>query len=184
MAQRPVSRMMKCGGGWIAGILAALVGAMMLWSAIGLRLSAETFVDVPTERVWAFFEDPHNLPKWDRSVASIEITSPPPYGVGSTFQTLSPVQNGRVTPTSYLVTELVPGERATIDVVDSAEFARASWVTRVERSGGGTRVLIDVEFRPKLQYFFLAPLLYFSRDNMGVTDMDYLREALEAYGRE
>ncbi|MGI5127931.1 SRPBCC family protein [Pseudonocardia sp. CA-107938] len=169
--------------GTVVAVLAGLVGATMVWSAIGLRLSAETFVEVPPERVWAFFADPHNLPKWDRSVASIEITSSPPYGVGSTFETISPEQGGRVTRTSYRVAELVPGKRATIDVVDPEEFQRATWVTRVEPSGGGTGVLIDVEFRPKLQYFFLTPLLYFSRDNMGITDMRYLNEALAAYGR-
>lgn len=175
-------------GWWIGGgvvvVIVGLVGAMLVWTAVGVRLTAETSVDLPPARVWSFFEDPHNLAVWDRSVHSVEITSAPPYGVGSTFDTISPEQNGRVTRTSYLVTELVPGKSGSVDVVGSEQFRHATWITRVEPAGTGTRVVIEVEFQPKFQVFFLTPLLFFSRDNLMVADMDYLNDALVKYGRE
>ncbi|MEZ3160822.1 SRPBCC family protein [Microbacterium sp. BWT-B31] len=145
-----------------------------------VHLTAETTTGATPERVWEYFSDPHAIAEYDRSVASVEITSPPPYGVGSTFDTISPPRRGgRTIRTSYRVTEVIEPERAVSELVGSSVFCRAAWEMCVEPIGEGTRVTIGVDFVAKPQFFFLAPLLRIAQRNLLATDMDVLREALE-----
>jgi hypothetical protein len=40
----------------------------------------------PIEEVWSFLLDTFNIPRWNRSWLALRPTSPPPLGLGSTFQ--------------------------------------------------------------------------------------------------
>lgn len=164
-------------------VLAGTVAILLVASARGVRMSADTVVSLSPEQTWAFFNDPNNLAKWDRSVARVEVTSPPPYGVGTTLDTISPERNGQVTRSSYRISEVVPGQRTRADLIDSAQFQRAQWTTSIEPVDTGTRIVSEIEFSPKPQYFFLTPVLWLSQNNLE-TDMRYLHDALEAYGRD
>lgn len=163
--------------------LTAVIVTLLVIAQNGVTMRAQTTVSLSPEQTWMFFEDVENLAGWDRSVARVEPTSPPPYGVGSTFDTFSPAPPGAAEQrSSYRVVELRPVQSARIDLVDSSTFQRASWNTRLEPTADGTRVVIEVEFSPKPQYFFLVPVLYLNQGNLD-TDMEYLRTALEDFGR-
>lgn len=120
------------------------------------------------------------MAEYDRSVEQVEVTSPGPYGVGTTFDTISPPRRGgRTTRTSYRVAELVEGRSARSELVGSTMFRKAVWELRVEPATEHTRVAINVDFVAKPQFFFLAPLLRLAQRNLLATDMDVLHDALE-----
>lgn len=145
-----------------------------------MHLSGEATTGAAPEQVWEYVRDPHRLVEYDRSVARVEVTSAPPYGVGTTFETISPPQRGgRTTRTSYRIAEIVDGERASAELVGSAMFRSAVWEIHVEPSGEGSHVTIGVDFVAKPQFFFLAPLLRLAQRNLLATDMDVLHDALE-----
>jgi len=60
----------------------------------------------PQEDVWRFLADPSNLPRWDKSVAEVEVNETTPPGVGFAFTTVgypgSGPDRGRMT---YRVTQ-------------------------------------------------------------------------------
>jgi hypothetical protein len=177
MAARKDSRLRRIAL-LVTGVLVATVAVLLVIADRGITLRTQTVVTVAPEQTWAFFADVENLATWDRSVLMTEPTSPPPYGVGSTFDTISP--DGVLT--SYRVAEYVPGNSVRVDVVGSTTFRRASWVTRIEPVPEGTRVVFEAEFAPYPQFAFLVPVLYLSQGNLN-TDMEYLNATLEEFGR-
>lgn len=74
-----------------------------------MRFEERVFVARPVEHVWAFVEDLSNLPRWDRGVARVEVTSWTG-GVGTTFDTFAKNDRGRM---SQEVTEAEPNRRHT-----------------------------------------------------------------------
>jgi hypothetical protein len=160
--------------------LIATVASLLVLSGRGVRMAADTVVSLSPDQTWEFFRDPGNLAKWDRSVARVEPTTSAPMGVGYTFDTIGLAPEAK--RSSYRVTEFTPKRSARTALVNSDTFQRASWYTRLEPADGGTRIVIEVEFAPKLQYFFLMPVLFLSRNNLE-TDMRYLHDEIEAYGR-
>lgn len=146
-----------------------------------VQLFASTTVDLPAPRVWDYMRDPHHMAEYDRSVARVEMTSPKPYGVGTTFETISPVRrSGRTTRTSYRVCEIVEGERAASELVGSRVFRRAVWEVRVPPAEDGTAVAVAVDFAVRPLFFFVAVVLRLAQRNLLATDMRVLHDALEA----
>lgn len=162
--------------------LGAVCAGLLAWSSHGVRLRTSTVVSLAPDRAWQFFVDPNNLARWDRSVKRVEPKTPAPIGPGYAFDTVAPGPEGTQTRSSYRVTGFTPRRGASIDLIGSPQFRRARWHTRLEPVPGGTRIVIEVEFAPRPRYFFLTPVLYLSRDNL-TTDMDYLHDEVEAYGR-
>jgi hypothetical protein len=147
-------------------------------SASWIRLHSETVVSLTRDQVWAFFEDVDNLAKWDRSVARVERTTSGPIGVGYQFDTISP-SGQRM---SYRVSELIPKDRATIDLVNSDMFDRAQMDRHV--GVGGRRHTRDDRCRVRAETPVLLSdaALLLNQDNLK-TDNDYLHDEMEAYGR-
>ena len=140
---------------------------MHLESSMGVRQTVE--------RVWAFFVDPANLPKWDRSVATVIVPSPNNVGVGSTFDTLAP-SGMRM---SYRVTEFVPKQRISIRLVNSNMFKEALWTFKFEPIAGAVRIICRVDLIPRLRYSFLIPVLLLTYKAAFRRDLTYLKQALE-----
>jgi hypothetical protein len=129
--------------------------------------------------VWAFSVDPMAQKKWDRSVADVEITSPPPFGLGSTFSTIGPARRGRPgIITSYQVTEFEPITHATVAVVDSPTLRRAVWDFTFTPDGHGTHVEWNIELVPRPQYVPLGLVLRLNRAQL-VRDTRWFRQALD-----
>ncbi|GAA4606291.1 hypothetical protein BJY16_005754 [Actinoplanes octamycinicus] len=140
-----------------------------------------TTLDVPQSpgQVWAFSSDPMAQKKWDRSVAEVEVTSPEPFGAGSTFRTIGPARRGRPgIVTSYRVAAFEPETHARIEVVESRTLRRAVWEFRFAARGTGTHIEWRIALVPKPRYFFLGPVLRANRAQL-VRDMRWFRAALD-----
>ena len=144
-----------------------------------MRINVTFQVAQDPSDVWAFSVDPMAQKKWDRSVADVEVTSPPPFGLGSTFRTVGPARRGRPgLVTSYRVTEFEPVTHATVTVVDSPTLRRAVWDFRFTPDGTGTLVEWVIELVPKRRYFFLGLVLRLNRAQL-IRDAHWFRRALD-----
>jgi hypothetical protein len=143
-----------------------------------MHLESSVVVSQALERVWAFFVDPANLPRWDRSVATVIPTSPSTVGAGATFDTIAP-SGMRM---SYRVTDLVPRQRAEIRLVNSNMFKEALWTFIFEPLAEGVRINCQVDFTPRLRYSFLTPVLLLTYKDAFRRDLTYLKQALENDG--
>jgi ligand-binding SRPBCC domain-containing protein len=118
-----------------------------------MRFEERVFVVRPVEEVWAFFEDLDNLPKWDRGVARVQVTSWTG-GVGTTFDTFAKNGRGRM---SYEITEAEPNRRHTA-VTRSSFFKLATWEFDLQTADKGTNVTCISEFTLRSRYLFLVPV--------------------------
>jgi uncharacterized protein YndB with AHSA1/START domain len=145
-----------------------------------MRLRATIVVKTTPEKAWAFFSDPHNLSRWDRSVARVAITSLPPYGPGTTFDTFGPAKPGREGfRTSYEVRRIEEPHRADVRVTHSNVFARAAWETFLDPDDGAIRVTCIADFHLKPSYWPLAPILRTMGAAMMLRDLRHLKVELE-----
>jgi len=159
----------------------------VIFSNQEMHLESSIVIRKAPDEVWSFLEDVSNVPKWDRGVASVRVTSPGPAGIGSEFDTLSypkhPGEDQEWGRMSYRVTGWDRAGRSCvinlISTTGNARFFRsAAWLTRVDPLPEGSRVVSRVDFTLRLRYAFLAPVLYAKRRAI-LTDLKYLRQALE-----
>ncbi len=152
-----------------------------------MRLECSIEIRRRAEDVWRFLADPCNLSKWDRGVAAVEVThATVPPGVGFEFATMgypgSGPDAGRM---AYRVIEADSLQRDCSTVLTSrtgnARFFRtAQWRHRVKDAPEGSRVTFTAEFRLRLRYFLLAPVLYFMLGKSGIRrDLVSLKNVLE-----
>jgi|SRR5579872_4929333 len=150
-----------------------------------MRLSSDILIDRTPEQVGAFLDDPANVAKWDRGVASVEESSTP-RGAGFEFDTLAHNQlnlrdRGRM---SYRIREVDPvAGLCVVELTSKAGNARffksAEWHFQVRPEGEGARLTCTAAFDLRLRYCFLAPLLYWKRDAI-LLDLTLLKRAVES----
>ena len=138
-----------------------------------MHLQSHITVPQDIEHVSKFFFEPSNLPKWDRSVASVVPTSSVA-GVGSSFDTIAP--SGM--KMSYRVTELEYGRSTKIALSNSKMFKKALWHFQFDPESKGTKITCHVYFKLRAGYFLLAPILYLNRNAL-FRDLTFLKDALE-----
>jgi hypothetical protein len=145
-----------------------------------MRFQAEIIVPRSSAEVAAFFENPHNLARWDRSVARVEVRSTSPASVGFTFDTVAP-SGMRMT---YRITEHEPERRTTIELVSSSIFKHAAWYMHCDPVPGGVRIGCAVRFRLRARYALLIIPLLMSQKGALRRDLQELKAAIEtAYPR-
>jgi polyketide cyclase/dehydrase/lipid transport protein len=148
-----------------------------------MHLQAAIVVNRTTEHVWSFFSQLSNLAKWDRSVAQAIATSPEPFGVGSTFDTIAPVRKPRAGKEglrmSYRVTEYVPTRRFKALLVHSPMFKYAEWSMTTEEVPEGVRITCQADLSVRLRYSFLIPVLLLTYQDAFRRDLTYLKQAIE-----
>ncbi len=145
-----------------------------------MHLETNIIVPQSAEQVWALFDDPYFLVKWDRSVEQIIPTSKIPTGtVGFTFDTIAPLKKGqkKALRMSYRIIEFVPDYQTKIQLENSPIFNEAIWTMRIEPATDGTLITCLVDLRVKLKYFFMVPVLYLSRKAI-LTDLHYLKQVI------
>jgi uncharacterized protein YndB with AHSA1/START domain len=108
----------------------------------------ETEVPAPPAEVWRVVSDPNRLPQWWPQVARVEEAQPEAW----TKVLSSP--RGKTVRIDYTRLEAVQGERLVWrQELEESPFERilASSVTTLELSpaGGGTRVVIELEQKPR-----------------------------------
>ncbi len=131
------------------------------------------------EEIWEFFEDVNNLPRWDRGVARVEVTSGRevhPDGVGFAFDTIGHGERGRM---SYVITELSRYHSSTT-VTHSGYFKEARWRFVLEPIETGTKVVCEVIFTLRLRYLLLAPVLLAASGRGAIRkDLENLKHVVE-----
>ncbi len=70
-------------------------------------------IDRPADQVFAFVSDFENNPRWQQGMRSCRWTSPPPHGVGSTYDQVARFL-GKDIVSSFKVVEHEPGRRIKI----------------------------------------------------------------------
>jgi hypothetical protein len=119
--------------------------------------------------------DIENLPKWDRGVARVQVTSGDG-GVGSTFDTFAAGDRGRM---SYEVTRLrAPYEHES--VTRSGFFRLASWHFTLEAAAGGTNVTCVADFSLRVRHLWLAPVVAVIGPKAIRRDLAVLKRVAEA----
>jgi len=118
-----------------------------------MELRAEVDIGRPVSEVWSFFMDLSNLPRWDRGVATLEVTSDTG-GISTTFDTIG--HNGR--RMSIEVTHLEENYRHKA-VTRSGEFNWGEWDMTLVPSGTGTTVICLCRFSLRRRFVLLAPAL-------------------------
>lgn len=139
------------------------------------------------DEVWAYLGDVNNVARWDRGVASTEITSATPPAIGFEFDTLARSPRtakekdwGKM---SYRVTDIDPVRGCTIQLTSKTGNARffrnAEWRFRVEPDRLGSRVFCAADFRLRFPWQILAPVFFFMKSAIR-RDLENLRQQLES----
>ena len=97
-------------------------------------------VEAPVERVWAVLSDVERWPEWASTVTSVRRIDDGPLAVGSRAR----VEQPRIPPTEYVVTELEPGRSFTWVATGPGVRTTARHLLQ-ELGTGGTRVTLAVE---------------------------------------
>jgi uncharacterized protein YndB with AHSA1/START domain len=137
--------------------LAVKLGSPLSYAG-GLVFAKTATVQIsrPPEEVFAFVADARNRPLWDESVATEELTSPEPIGVGSTVRT-GLRSMGRDYILTWEITEHEPPSRQTIEST-SGPFP-TTLAYRLSPRDGGTLVEFSVTGRPTGMLRLLQPLI-------------------------
>ena len=150
-----------------------------------MRLESTIVIRRQAEEVWKFLTEPSNLVKWDRGVARVEKPdATAPAGVGFEFTTVGHASSGSdFGRTTYRVTEADPVERdCRVELASRTGNARfftaALWHVRVEDAPEGSKVMCSTEFRLRIRYLLIAPLLYFMKSAIR-RDLVNLKSVLE-----
>jgi carbon monoxide dehydrogenase subunit G len=117
---------------------------------------AEIQISRPPDEVFAFVEDARNRPRWDDSVESEELTSPPPIGRGTTVRTRLRSM-GREYEYTWEVVEHEPPNRMTIEST-SGPFP-TTLAFQLSGRDGGTWLAFSVFGRPRGLLRVLEPII-------------------------
>ena len=143
-----------------------------------MRLSVDCEINRPAGEVFGFVSDASNNPRWQKGQRSCEWTSPPPIGVGSTYEQQARFL-GRTVINRFEVTEYEPGRAITI------ESTEGSFPITVRRSvepldGSHSRMRAQIEGEPGGFFRLVGPLLRrFAQRSVG-SDYARLKRLLEA----
>jgi uncharacterized protein YndB with AHSA1/START domain len=111
-------------------------------------LRSETLVPAAPDDVWRLVSDPDALPRWWPGVARVEEAST------EAWTTVMRSPKGKAVRADYSLVDVEPGRRLSWrQEVEESPFERilASAVTEValEPDGGGTRVTVSLDQRPR-----------------------------------
>jgi len=81
---------------------------------VSVDVLVETTIARPLAAVAAYAGDPSNAPEWYANITSVEWRTEPPITIGSEMDFVARFL-GRTLSYTYRVTELVPGERLTME---------------------------------------------------------------------
>jgi uncharacterized membrane protein len=97
-------------------------------------------VESPVDQVWEVLADVERWPEWASTVTSVRRLDDGPLAVGSKAR----IEQPRIPPTEYVVTELEPGRSVTWVATGPGVRTTARHLLE-PLDGGGTRVTLAVE---------------------------------------
>jgi carbon monoxide dehydrogenase subunit G len=139
--------------------------------------TASVVIARPPDEVFAFVSDARNRPSWDDGVASEELTSPEPIGVGSTVRTRMRSM-GRDYEIDWEVVEHQPPTRQRIEST-SGPFPM-TLLYELTGDSDGTSVVFSVSGRPAGLTRLMEPVI--ARSTQRNLDVGFarLKELLES----
>ena len=105
-----------------------------------MEQSTRIDVEAPVQQVWEVMSDVERWPEWASTVTSVRRHDDGPLAVGSRAR----VEQPRIPPTEYVVTELEPGRSFTWVAIGPGVRTTARHVLE-ELGTGSTRVTLAVE---------------------------------------
>lgn len=105
-----------------------------------MKRSVEVEVHAPPARVWDVLTDVERWPEWAETVTSVTRLDDGPLTLSSRAR----IEQPKLPPTEYVVTEFLPGESFTW-VATSPGVRTSARHEVVPLPGGGTRVRLEVE---------------------------------------
>lgn len=139
-----------------------------------MELKASIEVRQNLDEVWEFVANPANSPKWDRSIASVKVTTNGPFNVGSAVETISP--NGM--EQSWKVKDFVPNQTLRFVLLESTYFKYAELTFVLTSTPKGTLIDHQISLKFKFKHLFLYPLLRLSNKNALQRDLNSLKNTL------
>jgi uncharacterized protein YndB with AHSA1/START domain len=129
------------------------------------------------EEVFAFLTDPANRARWDASVVSEELLTPPPVKEGSAIRTRMSVM-GRPIAFGWRVTEFQP-PRAMAATTTSGTMPTSLRFTFAEQDGG-CRVTATIEASPAGMLRLVEPIVAQTASSTLAAGLARARELLES----
>lgn len=144
-------------------------------------VATEIVIRRPRAVVAAYAGDPDNATAWYENIARVEWRSPRPVAVGSQISFQARFLGPSLDYT-YEVTELIPGERLTMQTADGP-FAMATIYTWADEGDGGTRMQLRNRGRPSGFSRLAAPMLATAMRRANRADLERLEAILDQPGR-
>ena len=124
---------------------------------------------------WAFVSDPRTAPKWDRSIASVELITPEPIDVGTIITTTAPSGMRQ----SFQITEFDPNTAFTFKLLESNMFRTASLRFLLHPVAEGTQITHEINFTFYVHTLLLYPIMLLMYKKALATDLELLKRAIE-----
>jgi hypothetical protein len=137
----------------------------------------ETVIRRPVAEVAGYAGDPAHAPEWYTNIASVEWRTSPPVAVGSRMDFVATFLGRRLSYT-YEVTELVPGERLTMQTAQGP-FPMQTTYTWQALDAGSTRMTLRNRGRPSGFSRLAAPFMAAAVRRANRADLAALRRLLE-----
>lgn len=125
--------------------------------------------------VWQFLIDPHNSPKWDRSIAKVDVPAGLPLKVGDTVETTAPSGMRQV----FRVIALNPPSDLSFQLTISKLFENATLRFLLEAVPEGTRITHEISLDIRSWALFIYPIIAMTYKKALATDLEYLRRGLD-----
>ena len=139
----------------------------------------ETTIARPPAEVAAYAGEPGNAPEWYANIASVEWRTEPPVTIGSEMDFVARFL-GRTLTYTYRVTELVPGERLTMETAQGPFPMRTTYTW--EAAGEGTRMTLRNTGSPSGFSRVAAPVMEAAMRRATTKDLARLKAILERQG--
>jgi carbon monoxide dehydrogenase subunit G len=148
-----------------------------------MHLEQSIVIERGPQEVWKFLGSVENVAKWDRGVERAATTREASgEAVGLEFDTFAEASGSDKGKMSYRITE-VGNDACTVELVSNTGNARffkqATWRFQTTPHPEGTLLTCAADFKTRLRYCFLAPLLYMKRSAISI-DLECLKQAIEA----
>ena len=138
----------------------------------------EIEIDRPRADVAAFASDPDNAPRWYENIESVEWETSPPLAPSSRIAFVARFLGRRLAYT-YVVTELVPGERLVMGTTEGP-FPMETTYAWSDTSSGGTLMTLRNRGEPAGFGKVAAPMMAAAMRRANRKDLSRLKALLES----
>jgi len=143
---------------------------------VSVDVQVETTIERPVAEVAAYAGDPSNAPEWYANITSVEWRTDPPVAVGSEMDFVARFL-GRTLSYTYRVTELVPGERLTMETAQGPFPMRTTYTW--SPAGSGTLMTLRNSGSPSGFSRVAAPVMEAAMRRATMKDLARLKTILE-----